>query len=233
MAKDPAINWYFDNWSGGTKGFTRHQKGCYMDLLESQFYLGPLSLEQIKNILGSDLNQWPNLKAKFQVDENGNFFNERLEQEKNKRKRYSESRSSNRKKKDVNYTSSSHDLHVLNTPGIETETGTGIRTEVEGMGEGGMYNADTPAPLFTIEHCATIALADNRWVQKNKANEESLKKFNDELIGQGVYHKNPLEYKKHYFHWSKKYNGNNNTTGAASKTSFGPRNYQPEGTGGY
>lgn len=122
MAKDPAINWYFDNWAGGVKGFSRHQKGCYMDLLESQFYLGHLSLEQVKNILGADFNQWNVLKSKFAQDEQGNFFNERLELEKNKRMKYSESRAKNRSKKDMNNISSTHEKHMLNIP--ETEIGT-------------------------------------------------------------------------------------------------------------
>src|SRR5690348_9875955 len=92
MSKDPAINWYFDNWSGGTKGFNRFQKGCYMDLLDAQFQLGHLSLETIKNILGADFTSWNFLKVKFLQDEQGNYFNERLEAEIMKRRRYSESR---------------------------------------------------------------------------------------------------------------------------------------------
>lgn len=88
--KNPAINWYFDNWFGGTMGMNRHQKGCYIDLLGLQFQLGHLSIEQIKNILGADFNQWNNLKVKFREDEEGNFFNERLETEILKRKSFSE-----------------------------------------------------------------------------------------------------------------------------------------------
>jgi hypothetical protein len=125
MAKDPAINWYFDNWNGGTTGFTRHQKGCYMDLLQSQFYLDHLSLDQIKNILGPDFSQWSVLKAKFLQDEQGNFFNERMDTEKKKRAKYSESRANNRKKKDMNNISNRYDLHMSNTPGI------GIGTETK------------------------------------------------------------------------------------------------------
>ena len=129
MAKDPAINWYFDNWSGGTKGFTRHQKGCYMDLLEAQFYLGHLSLDQVKNILGADFNQWNTLKVKFSKDEQDNLFNERMELEKNKRQRYSESRSNNRKPKDMNNISNSYEKHMKNIP--ETETDIGIKKQNE------------------------------------------------------------------------------------------------------
>lgn len=138
MAKDPAINWYFDNWAGGTKGMTRHQKGCYMDLLEAQFYLGPLSLEQVKNILGSDFNQWNFLSRKFETNQNGElFFNERLEAEKEKRRRYSESRKNGKAGRKKSH-DLSHDNHMNNhtviTPGIGIETGT--EKKDDGMEEG-------------------------------------------------------------------------------------------------
>lgn len=205
MAKDPAINWYFDNWSGGTKGFTRHQKGCYMDLLESQFYLGPLSLEQIKNILGSDFNQWANLIAKFEVDGNGKFFNERLEQEKNKRKRYSESRSSNRRKKDMNDISDTHLIDMSNTPGTEIETGTDLKG---GTGENYKYPV-VAAPvigevIFSIEHCLEVAMNDGRWVSANKTNRKELEAFNKFLEKAGTYQRNPSEWKKHFANWKSK-----------------------------
>lgn len=126
MAKDPAINWYFDNWDGGTKLLTRHQKGCYMDLLSAQFHSGPLSLENVKTVLGVDFQAaWPNLSKKFS-ETNGLFFNERMEAERQKRSAYSESRSQNRRKKDMINISKTHDEDMNNTPGIGIETDTEI-----------------------------------------------------------------------------------------------------------
>lgn len=136
MAKDPAINWYFDNWDGGTKLFTRHLKGCYMDLLSAQFHNGMLSIEDIEVVLGADFKDcWPKLRPKFSEVDNL-FFNERLEQERKKRKAYSESRAKNRSKKDMNNISSTYEKdmknicetyekHMNNIPGI------GIGTEIE------------------------------------------------------------------------------------------------------
>lgn len=96
MAKDPAVLWYFSDWFTGTATLTRHQKGCYMDLLSIQFNNGRLSLEEIKTVLGSDFGTtWPTLQKKFK-EENGLYYNERLEEEQNKRKKYSESRRKNR-----------------------------------------------------------------------------------------------------------------------------------------
>jgi hypothetical protein len=96
MAKDPAILWYWNDWNGGTTTFTRHLKGCYIDLLNSQFNSGRLSLAEIKTVLGADFGQaWPSLQKKFRKDENGLYYNERMEQEQEKRKRFTESRRRN------------------------------------------------------------------------------------------------------------------------------------------
>ena len=98
MAKDPATLWYWGDWAGGTATFTRHMKGCYMDLLNAQFNNGHLSLEEIKTVLGSDFGStWPTLQKKFVTDPQGNFFNERAELEKQKRIAFTESRKSNLK----------------------------------------------------------------------------------------------------------------------------------------
>lgn len=97
MAKDPAVLWYFGDWAGGTMTMTRHQKGCYIDLLCAQFNNGKLSLDEIKTVLGEDFGStWPTLQKKFEKDESGLFFNKRLQEEKDKRIKYSESRRSNR-----------------------------------------------------------------------------------------------------------------------------------------
>lgn len=89
MAKDPATLWYWNDWHGGTITLSRHLKGCYMDLLHAQFNNGPLSLEEIKTVLGSDFSAWDALRKKFSKNENGLFFNERMELEKVKRAKHS------------------------------------------------------------------------------------------------------------------------------------------------
>lgn len=93
--KDPAALFYFNDWMGGTATLTRHQKGCYIDLLCVQFNSGPLSLDEIKTVLGSDFgSSWPALQKKFK-SENGIYFNERLELEKGKRSKFTTSRRMN------------------------------------------------------------------------------------------------------------------------------------------
>lgn len=95
MAKDPALLWYPGDWLAGTMTMNRLQKGAYMDLLVAQFNNGRLSLLDIQTILGSDFEQWDlKLKSKFK-EENGLFYNERLDLEKNKRSKFTQSRRDN------------------------------------------------------------------------------------------------------------------------------------------
>lgn len=121
MAKDPATLWYFNDWHGGTITFSRHLKGCYMDVLYAQFNIGRLSLDEIKTVLGSDFgSSWPTLQKKFKT-ENNLFFNERLEIELNKRKSFTKSRRENAK----------HKKHVLKH--MENENENEIKIDNENL----------------------------------------------------------------------------------------------------
>lgn len=94
--KDPGVTWVFNDWHGGTSTMTRHLKGCYMDLLHAQFNNGHLSLDEIKTVLGSDFGKsWPALQKKFVKDDNGFYYNSRLESEIIKRKSFNDSRRDN------------------------------------------------------------------------------------------------------------------------------------------
>ncbi len=91
MAKDPAFLFYVNDWTGGTEHFSFAEKGAYITLLMSQFRQGSLSEFWIKRILGNNYELfWPILQEKFSQDNKGNWFNERLELEKEKRAKYKE-----------------------------------------------------------------------------------------------------------------------------------------------
>ena len=102
MGQDPAFLFYPGDWMGGTVTFSRAHKGAYMDLLMAQFNYGHMTLDDIKHILGSDFDlMWEQkLKQKFEIDSNGCFYNKKLEDEKQKRKGYVESRRASRTKCD-------------------------------------------------------------------------------------------------------------------------------------
>jgi uncharacterized protein YdaU (DUF1376 family) len=108
MAKDPAFLFYPNDFDCKTKFFTDEQVGIYLRLLIAQFQYGRLSEKQVKYICKT---YDKDIMLKFDVDENGLYYNERLESEIHKRKKYSESRKNNRNKKNNNI-SESYDNHM-------------------------------------------------------------------------------------------------------------------------
>lgn len=101
MAKDPAFLFYPGDWLGGTITFLRSHKGAYMDLLMAQFNVGHMSLDDIKSVLGADYDtMWDQkLKLKFKIDKNGKYFNEKLDNEVTRRRKFTASRRRNLKGK--------------------------------------------------------------------------------------------------------------------------------------
>jgi uncharacterized protein YdaU (DUF1376 family) len=96
MSKDPAFLFYPGDWLGGTLGMTFEEKGAYLELLMLQFNRGHMECHMIGQTVGQI---WDKIKSKFVQDENGLWFNERLEIEKNKRSLYVSSRRNNMKGK--------------------------------------------------------------------------------------------------------------------------------------
>lgn len=92
MAKDPAFLFYPGDWNLGTMHLTLLEKGCYIELLILQFAKGRFTEAQAKHMLNGSFDlAWANIKDKFESD--GTFFwNRRLQDEKEKRKKFSESR---------------------------------------------------------------------------------------------------------------------------------------------
>lgn len=115
MSKDPAFLFYTGDFLSGTMFFSNEQLGVYLRLLMAQHQHGHLSQKQMNIICNSCDNE---VMEKFVKDENGNYYNERLELEINKRKSYAESRSNNRKgklkedKPKRKNTSKSYDIHM-------------------------------------------------------------------------------------------------------------------------
>jgi hypothetical protein len=71
---------------------TLEEKGAYMEILMMQFNRGHMTSHMIGRVIGQ---LWDNIKDKFEVDENGLYYNARLEEEKEKRKKFTESRRNN------------------------------------------------------------------------------------------------------------------------------------------
>lgn len=130
--KDPAFLFYSSDFLAGTMLMSDEQVGKYIRLLCYQHMNGHISEEDMKQICKT---YDKHIYSHFTKDEEGNYYNQRLEDEIKRRKDYSESRRKNRSKKqeetkeeekeeptekDMNNICSSHDKHM----GTGTETGT-------------------------------------------------------------------------------------------------------------
>ncbi len=92
MSKDPAFLFYPNDYIGGTMGMSFEEKGAYMEILMMQFNRGHMTSHMIAHTVGQ---LWVKLEDKFIQDEDGFWYNQRLEEEQNKRKAYTVSRRNN------------------------------------------------------------------------------------------------------------------------------------------
>jgi uncharacterized protein YdaU (DUF1376 family) len=90
--KDPAFLFYPNDYLGGTMGMTLEEKGAYIELLILQFNRGHMTSHMVGHTVGQ---VWEGIKDKFTMDENGCYYNKRLETEIIKRQKYSNSRRNN------------------------------------------------------------------------------------------------------------------------------------------
>jgi uncharacterized protein YdaU (DUF1376 family) len=94
MAKDPAFLFYTQDFTTGTQFLSDEQIGKYIRLLCAQHQHGHLSEKHMLHICKTYDKE---VFDKFIKDDDGNYYNERLEHEVNRRKTYSESRRNNAK----------------------------------------------------------------------------------------------------------------------------------------
>lgn len=92
MAKDPAFLFYSQDFFLGSATMTFEDKGKYIHILCLMHQQGRLDEETIRFSVG---NVSVKLKSKFRIDENGFWFNERLESETEKRNKFTKSRRDN------------------------------------------------------------------------------------------------------------------------------------------
>lgn len=91
--KDPAVNWYFSNYYTSTRLMTQAERGAYMDVLAYLFEHGHLDHTQV--LQACEGQTYPRVFAKLTIDENGLYFNRRLDKEMAKRKKNLDSRLKN------------------------------------------------------------------------------------------------------------------------------------------
>jgi hypothetical protein len=94
MAKDPAFLFYTSDFLLGTLLMSFEDRGKYITLLSYMHHNGRLSEDTVRILVG---NTSHNLKTKFKIDIDGLWYNERLEEEILKRRRFTDSRVNNGK----------------------------------------------------------------------------------------------------------------------------------------
>jgi uncharacterized protein YdaU (DUF1376 family) len=96
LSKDPAVLFYTGDFLIGVTDMPFLDRGYYITLLCLQHQKGHLSEETICFSLGlRSVSEIPNVLKKFQVDEQGKYFQHRMEKETKIRTEYSESRRNN------------------------------------------------------------------------------------------------------------------------------------------
>lgn len=226
MAKDPAFLFYPGDWLGGTMGMTYEEKGAYLELLVMQWNCHRITNDVAKRMLGNEL--WQKISHKFSKDANG-FFNKRLEEEIQKRRKHSEKQRDNankRWKKDVCD-------GIANAMPLENEN-ENINEDVfmdRGVGKGWNVNpgedeidlelpdvkAGAVTELFGIakNHTLTKKELDGLWSIFKRQNFTGVK-----------YYQSVNDVYSHFINWCKNQNINgstthrgNSTTGAKAGTS--------------
>lgn len=92
MAKNPAFLFYSQDFIVGVQTLSFEDRGKYITLLCQMHQQGRLDEETICFLVGLPSVK---LKAKFSIDEDGFWYNERLEEEVKKRNNFTESRRNN------------------------------------------------------------------------------------------------------------------------------------------
>jgi len=109
MAKDPAVLFYTQDFLVGTMTMSMEQKGKYIHLLCLQHQKSKLTLKDLQSVL---TDEDVDIAERFVQYDDGFYYNIRMQEEADKRKKYTESRRNNRTKKpydiDVNKISKSY-----------------------------------------------------------------------------------------------------------------------------
>ena len=92
MSKDPAVLFYTGDFLNGCAGLTMEERGQYITILCLQHQLGHLSEKTIRLSVGSVSVDVLN---KLSIDTDGNYFQNRMEEEIEKRSQFINSRTLN------------------------------------------------------------------------------------------------------------------------------------------
>jgi len=168
MGKDPAVLFYPGDFMVGTFSMTMEERGQYITLLCLQHQKGRLTPRDLA-MVG---NPGVEVLDKFEQDENGLWFNKRMEDEATKRANFTESRRNNLKKnqKKPTHMDDHMDTHMgkhMETH-VENENENENRIEIKGKGVKGKREPETPVAEIThpfseiIKDCPNVRKLKNQ-----------------------------------------------------------------------
>jgi len=160
MSKDPAVLFYTSDFLTGTMTMTNDQVGMYIRLLCLQHQKKFLSEKDMLSICKS---YDEDVFSKFEKNDEG-YYNERMQVEYDRRKKYSESRSNNRKKKDMLIISKTYENHME----TETETITIKENKSKIFKKPTVEQILNEFPNFNAEHFFNYYESNGWMVGKNK-----------------------------------------------------------------
>lgn len=113
--KSPAINFYTSDFMTGTIFMSNEEVGAYIRLLCMQHQKGHLNEKDMIKICNT-YEILDSVMTHFKKDEDGLFYNERMDFEKERREKYKESRAKNRSNpsKDMKNISNTYEKHMEN-----------------------------------------------------------------------------------------------------------------------
>lgn len=95
QSDDPAFLLYFRSWLARTGLMSKSVKSDWIDLMCYQAVKGALTIDEIKNVCGSDFETNWKIISEFFTEKNGTFFDKKLRKVLTDRKSYCESRRRN------------------------------------------------------------------------------------------------------------------------------------------
>lgn len=196
MARDPAFLFYPSDFLTGVTFLSDEETGKYIRLLCLMHQHGRLDEESISKAIGLVSVK---LRAKFSIDENGLWFNERLEKEIEKRTKFTESRRSNGllggrgKKKDkaigLPNDKANENLSINENENRNIDVvNTNINSKFEKM------LLESESVLGTV--CFQLKLGTTDAIKLRNM-------FVEQMAATAEHHNNYTDYSKHFINWAK------------------------------
>jgi hypothetical protein len=196
MAKDPAVLFYTSDFLSGVIDMDMDERGQYITLLCAQHQKGRLSEKTIRLLVGSVS---VSVLAKFKRDENGLYFNERMEFEAIKRAQFTDSRRNNGEKggRPRKPTQNLVDNHMPNHMENENENDNIIEKDKGGVGEKGKT---------FFEKSINDELWQESVMRSCKINNPAhwINEFNDHANATQEHYNTIKDWRRHCVNWIKK-----------------------------